>query len=230
MYGQPALVGATTTSGLAIAALILGICGAFPIALLLSVVFGIMALVQLKRTGAKGRGLAIGGLAASGVWAVAWVVSIGLIAGNKDLTATPTPTVTIPHSTPKSTPRSTPTNGDSNTDLTPLSDLKSGDCIQDVTEGKFVTTLLVVPCSASHEAEVVGKVTLPSGAYPGEKAVDDASIDKCTSAMEAYAPGSSDNEAISLFYFPPGEDDWDTDRSVICMAYQQKATTASIKK
>jgi hypothetical protein len=66
-YGAPP----ARTNGLAIAALVTGIIGLVPIAIGL----GIAALVQIKKRGEGGRGLAIGGIGASG----AWVLLLGLL-------------------------------------------------------------------------------------------------------------------------------------------------------
>jgi hypothetical protein len=51
-----------TTNGLAIAALVLGIVWVGWLGSLLAVIFGHIALYQINRTGAMGRGLAVAGL------------------------------------------------------------------------------------------------------------------------------------------------------------------------
>jgi hypothetical protein len=61
-YGQPPQ--AQTTSGFAVASLILGLLGG----VLFSVIFGIIALGKTKPGGQRGRGMAIAGLVLSGVW------------------------------------------------------------------------------------------------------------------------------------------------------------------
>jgi hypothetical protein len=62
--GYPGPPASTGTNGFAITSLIFGILGM----VLFSVIFGIVALVQLRTRGQGGRGLAIGGLVASGCW------------------------------------------------------------------------------------------------------------------------------------------------------------------
>jgi hypothetical protein len=52
------------TNGFAIASLVFGIISG----ILLAVIFGIIALVQIGTTGQKGRGMAIGALAVTGGW------------------------------------------------------------------------------------------------------------------------------------------------------------------
>lgn len=66
------------TNGFAIAALIFGIIGGF----FLSVIFGIVALVKIGKTGQSGKGLAIAGLALSGVWLLA--IGTAIIFADKD--------------------------------------------------------------------------------------------------------------------------------------------------
>ena len=63
---------AASTNGFAVAALIFGILGR-----LLGFVFGIIALVQIRRTGQKGTGLAVAGLVLSALWLLA--LGLGLV-------------------------------------------------------------------------------------------------------------------------------------------------------
>jgi putative regulator of septum formation/uncharacterized protein DUF4190 len=82
-YYQQGVTQDQTTSGFAVASLILGIIGA----ILLSIPFGIVALGKTRPGAQKGRGMAIAGLVISGVWvvvgglvlvlAVAGVVALG---------------------------------------------------------------------------------------------------------------------------------------------------------
>lgn len=74
----PALSRPPGTNGFAIAALIFGIIGG----ILLSVIFGIVALVKIRKTGQSGKGLAIAGLALSGVWLL--VIGTAIVLVGKD--------------------------------------------------------------------------------------------------------------------------------------------------
>ena len=69
--GPPAPSGGT--NGFAVASLIFGILGG----ILFSVVFGIVALGQIKRRNQSGKGMAVAGLVLSGVWLLVIVVGIG---------------------------------------------------------------------------------------------------------------------------------------------------------
>ncbi len=70
-YQQPAPQ-AQTTSGFAIASLIFGVIGG----VLLSVIFGIIALGKTKAGGQRGRGMAIAGLVLSLLWTIGITVAI----------------------------------------------------------------------------------------------------------------------------------------------------------
>jgi hypothetical protein len=77
-YGYPPLA-ARKTNGLAIAALVCGICGfLYLVPAILGVVFGIIALRQIRRDESDGRGMAIAGIITGGAW-LAFVVVLFLI-------------------------------------------------------------------------------------------------------------------------------------------------------
>ena len=92
-YGQPA----PGTNGLAIASLVLGILWVYWIGSILAVVFGHIALGQIKRTGAGGRGLAIAGLILA--IPISWLTSqrwLGLVFRRAGVLVTPEETATPP--------------------------------------------------------------------------------------------------------------------------------------
>jgi len=81
-YGQPYGYLQTRTNGLAIASLVLGILCVYWITSILAVIFGHIALSQIKRSNGTqtGRGLAIAGLVLGYVWLALLVVFIVAIA------------------------------------------------------------------------------------------------------------------------------------------------------
>jgi hypothetical protein len=85
-YGPPPGAPPTQqkTNGLAVASLILGILWVWWVGSVLAVIFGHVALAQIKRTGAAGRGLAVAGLALGyvGIASALLVGVIVLAAGN----------------------------------------------------------------------------------------------------------------------------------------------------
>lgn len=78
----------TGTSGLAIASLVTGICGFFCVTPLVSIGLGIAALVNIRKTGRPGKGMAIAGLILSTAW-IALIVAL-LVTGHVTGTANPT--------------------------------------------------------------------------------------------------------------------------------------------
>ena len=67
-----AVAAAATTSGFAIASLVLGIIGGS----ILAIIFGFVALSQIKKSGAKGRGMAIAGVVLGFVWTALWILFV----------------------------------------------------------------------------------------------------------------------------------------------------------
>jgi hypothetical protein len=233
--GVPAPAQAPGVNGFAIASLILAICGCLGISLILSVVFGIMALSQIKKRGQRGKGLAIAGLSAAGVWIVVYAIVAVLLVfsatsknSSRDV-ALPGVSGGVTASPSTSPSASTGTSADSK--LVALNDLRVGDCLQEIGEGKSVSKLPVVACTAPHAAEVVGRFNLPAGKYPGTAVVDERAGTGCTDRLKAYAPAASKNPKVDLFYFSPLEEEWTKSdgRSVICMAVQSPPTTGSVK-
>jgi len=73
-YYQPYPV--RRTNGLSVAALVCGICGfIYFIPAILGIVFGVIAIRQIKRDGTDGRGMAIAGL----VTGMCWLALLGLL-------------------------------------------------------------------------------------------------------------------------------------------------------
>lgn len=67
-YGAPMFAPQQTTSGMAIASLVLGICGFACVTPFVGLGLGIAALVQISKTGRPGKGLAIAGIILSSAW------------------------------------------------------------------------------------------------------------------------------------------------------------------
>ena len=65
-----------TTSGLAIASLVLGLMWLFWLGSVLALVFGLISQSQIKRTNQKGRGLAIAGIVLGGLGVLFLVLAI----------------------------------------------------------------------------------------------------------------------------------------------------------
>jgi hypothetical protein len=195
----------------AIASLALGVlvpcCGG-----LLSVIFGIVALVQIRRTGQRGRGLAIGGFVATGVWVLVLAVVLVLVVANSGADRDHTGQISGPG-------------------RVPVDDLRPGDCVNGLDEG-VVQSMPAVPCAEPHDGEVFGIFDLPAGDWPGDDEVFSQSETGCLEVLRGYSPTAYDDESVELYYLHPTQASWrQDDREVVCMTYYPDAPrTGSIRE
>jgi hypothetical protein len=205
-YGQPPV--ATVPTGInpfAIVSLVLSLCGGG----LLGLIFGIVALVQTKRTGQRGRGMAIAGVVISSLYfvAIAVIVVIGVTT---------------------SASRNASGQIDDPGSIS-LTSLKVGDCIEQVPSG-VTTGVDAVPCSKPHHAEVFAVFNLFGNTYPGDEAVATLSNNGCASRLKGYSASAAADDAIDIYYFAPTRSSWSNDKSVICLASDDThLRTGSIK-
>ena len=191
--GPPAQSG---TDGFAIASLILGIV---PVcAGVLGIVFGIISLNRIKKTGQGGRGLAIGGICAGSAWIVLLVV-VAVIGGfddeegNRDSSGRITSSSTIS-----------------------VAALRAGDCLASV-PGGTIRRIDVVPCRQSHEAEVFYDYTLESGDYPGDAQVKAEVSRRCLATIDAYVGTGKGTSHWDVKYLRPIASHWAADRHASCL-------------
>jgi hypothetical protein len=197
-YGQPggqrqsSAPHAGGTDGFAIASLVLGLIGG----VLLALIFGVLALRRIRKTGRDGRGLAIAGLVLAGLWTLGAGVLVA---------------VGVPDSAERAVDGSVTTSGD-----VTLADVQVGDCTERPPEGE-VLTLRVLPCASQHASEVYAVFDLDGEQYPGDDDAVRFAEGGCNRELERLLP-ESDETAYGLFYYAPSEDSWSLgDRSVICL-------------
>ncbi|MDQ1288477.1 MAG: hypothetical protein QG622_2042 [Actinomycetota bacterium] len=194
--------------GYAIASLVFGILGG----MLFSCVFGVMALRRTKSGGERGRGMAIAGLALSGVWVVVWtVVCVLAIVGEatRDSDGAVAQAGTVSSEA-----------------------LAIGDCLSELTESDDVTDVPAVPCGQPHKGEVFAVIPLSGSTWPGEQQLLRTAEDKCDRALYTYSQSGVADPSIEIFFFYPTQDSWTQrdDRSLVCVATPAQGTlTGSIK-
>ncbi len=216
--GAPA---SASTNVLAIIALVLGFV--VPVA---GIVTGAIALSQIKRTGEKGRGLALGGLVAGGVLTllIATIVVTSLIfslfvgatAGSAD-----------PYAPPEEGGVSVAP--DEQAPFDP-STLVVGACLDDL-PGGFVSADNLVDCAQPHSYEAFGGFDVADGAYPGDDAIETAAIEGCEAAYAGYVGVSYQDSRLDYYYVGPTAQTWEVgDREIFCLLYDPKAeqTTGSL--
>lgn len=173
-------------SKLAIAALASGVLALVPLA----VAFGVAALAGIRRSGRRGRGIAIAAL----LTAAGWLIVGGAVGTVGALTHGFHKPVTIRYHE------------------SAVFKLRQGDCV-DSPNGQLVS---VLPCSSPHQDEVFGTFSLPASAWPGTAAVARAAKAGCAGRLTGYI---NPQLAISLTqsYVYPSEVAWKAGtRTVIC--------------
>jgi hypothetical protein len=193
-------------NGFAVASLVLGIIGG----ILLSVIFGIVALVQMRRRPYRGKGMAIAGLVLSGVWVLGLATVIVLaIASEADRDSSGQVTGSGSVSTEK---------------------LRPGDCVNDLKDSDNVLSLPAVPCAQPHEGEVFATFTIPGATWPGDSQVQAAAERGCSDRLPGYAP-TVDQESVELVYLHPTQRSWTQgDHGVTCIAVNPDGpTTGSLR-
>jgi hypothetical protein len=181
-------------NGFAVASLVLGIIGG----VLLSVIFGIVALVQMRRRPYQGKGMAIAGLALSGVWVLglATLIVVAIVSG-----ADRDPSGQLTDGGPVSAQQ-----------------LRPGDCVNDLEERDRVLSLPAVPCGQPHEGEVFAVFALSGTTWPGDGEVLEMADQGCQDRFQSYAP-NADFESFDLFVIHPTRSAWvRTDHDVTCIA------------
>ncbi|HEY8451415.1 MAG: septum formation family protein [Micromonosporaceae bacterium] len=232
-YGHPE----PRTNPFAVASLVLGILtpvGYLPG--LLALIFGIIALVQIPERGQKGRGLAIGGLAATGGWLVVTLaVAIGFASiyesddGDQARTATDRTTVTDDGSGDDR--HRTPVNQVERGRSTPVYRLRDGMCVKELPTGEGpIETMRVVDCDVPHVAEVYALFNLSHAHWPGDDVVDAEAADGCHERLQQDHPDAWDDPAVEVFYLFPSGVSWGFgDRGVVCIAeYLDGTRTGSL--
>ncbi|EWM14427.1 DUF4190 domain-containing protein [Kutzneria sp. 744] len=176
-------------NGFAVASLVLGILG--PVGgLVLGLVFGIIALVDIRRTGQRGKGLAIAGISVSGVWIllVGAFLVVGLFAAATD-----------------------PDRASSSS-----YDIKPGQCFDRPTTSKGAT-VTVRDCATPHDAEAFAVEPVPGSAYPGLTVVESLGSRKCPDDSDRFLTPGLNYPDFAVHYLYPQESSWSRgDRSVIC--------------
>ncbi|MEV5091418.1 DUF4190 domain-containing protein [Streptomyces griseoincarnatus] len=191
-------------NGVAIAALVFGVLCFLPA---VGLVLGVIALLQIKRRGERGKGMAVAGVTLSSLGLALWTVALvtgGVAAfweGFRD-----------------------GARSDS------VLSLRKGDCFTSPggLEG-WTVKALKVPCTDEHDGEVFALVAVPGSDFPGDDSLVELGEDRCYERRSAYVmDGWSLPEEIGVYYFAPSEQSWRFgDRSVACVLGREDGTLFS---
>ncbi|BAJ31410.1 MULTISPECIES: DUF4190 domain-containing protein [Kitasatospora] len=196
------------SNGVAIAALVVSFLCFFGI---IGIVLGIVALVQIKRTGQRGRGMAIAAISVGTVWLL--LLGLTIAGGAYDAADRP------------SARRS---GSDFLAANSPFR-LRTGDCATLV--GHIATKK--PDCSAPHNVEVywVAVVSREGNGYPGAKPLQKQAAVACAQHIDQYLPDSwALPDDVDPTYAIPDREEWDEagNRWIICLLQTTKPRTGSL--
>ncbi|PZS32620.1 MAG: hypothetical protein DLM59_07840 [Pseudonocardiales bacterium] len=163
-------------------------CGGF-----LGVVFGIIALARIRRTGAGGRGMAITGIVGGIIWLLVTVLVLAFA---------------IAHPTRDHNGRVT------SAQTLDIKELKIGDCVAERPTSP-VTTVKVEPCTRGHVGEIYDVSTMSGSSYPGNAAVDSYTTERCRRLLPLYLSATPGQSGYDIYYVAPSQESWDGGRKIV---------------
>ncbi|GGJ09658.1 DUF4190 domain-containing protein [Streptomyces brasiliensis] len=189
-YNRPAPV-----NGLAITSLVLGVLCCLPG---VGLVFGVIALRQIRKRGERGRALAIVGSVLSALGLALWVSALATGAASDIWEGF------------KEGAR-----GGASISLA------KGECFDapgGTLEGETYD-VDKVSCGGEHDGEVFASFRLPDGDYPGLGPVTDTADARCYGLQDSYAmDGWAVPDDVDVFYLTPTRESWNAgDREVTCV-------------
>jgi Domain of unknown function (DUF4190) len=216
--GPPAPSG--QTNGFAVAAFVLGLLG---IGTVLSYVFGVVALRQIRVSGQRGRGLAIAGLALSAMWTLL-VIAFVLLNSKTPPAKTPVAggsTPTASSSSPAPSPVPSGSAGTAN-----VFSLVTGECFQNPPASQTVlgiTYVTVTPCTKRHNAQVFVEFPATGTRYPGSAALQREADQGCHKRVSRTIVKSKITPTMTLRYLYPLAGSWaQGHRTISCLIVDAK--------
>jgi hypothetical protein len=212
---------------------VLGVIGVTILGAIASVILGIRALGEIRRTRQRGRGLAIGGLVLSVVWLVLIGAYLTVHGGNSPAR----PSSAGGHSSPPAagTGASAPSARSSGsaspgTRSTNVFSLRPGQCFQNPPASQTVlgvTYLAVVPCSTPHNAQAFVQFTATGSSYPGVEALKRQADDGCHARINKTVQTSKITNSMSLHYLYPLASSWMSHKIITCIIVNSKPNLTS---
>lgn len=99
--------------------------------------------------------------------------------------------------------------------------LRVGDCFDDEAFEAEIEDVAAVPCTEPHDNEIFHSFEMPAGEWPGDEAIDTASLEQCTAAFATFVGIAYESSALDWSTITPLQDGWETidDREVLCIAW-----------
>jgi hypothetical protein len=198
-------------SGLAIASFVLGLLGGLLLTAVLSVILGIAALAGIRRTGQRGRGLAIAGIVLSGVWTVT-VIALFVVG-----------TTTGGRSTASGTGSPGPAS-------VSVFSLRVGTCFDNPAGNALgITSVTPIACTKAHDAQVFAEFNTSGRSFPGSTTLERRADSGCNAKISGSLDQSKITSTMSLHFIFPQQLAWDSgQRRINCLIVNSGDMTSSV--
>jgi hypothetical protein len=205
-------------SGLAIASFVLGLFGAFLLTAALSVILGIAALAEIRRTGKRGKGLGIAGIALSGAWTVTIVglLVVGATTGGGSPGA--------------ATGSSGSTGHASHPASVNVFSLPVGTCFDNPAGTTLgITSVTAIACTNAHNAQVFAEFDTTGSHFPGTTALERRADSGCNARITGNLDQAKITSTMSLHFIFPQQLAWDSgQRRISCLIVDSQDMTSSV--
>jgi hypothetical protein len=205
-------------SGLAIASFVLGLLGAFLLTAALSVILGIAALAEIRRTGKRGKGLGIAGITLASVWVVA-VIGLFVV------------TATTGGGSPGAGTGSSGSPGQaSHPASVSVFSLPVGTCFDNPAGNALgINSVTAIACTKAHNAQVFASFDTTGSGFPGTAALERRANSGCNARITGNVDQSKITSTMSLHFIFPQQLAWDSgQRRISCLIVDSRDMTSSV--
>jgi hypothetical protein len=202
-------------SGLAIASFVLGLLGAFLLTAALSVILGISALAEIRRTGKRGKGLGIAGIALSCVWTVSVIglIVVGATTGGGSSGTGAGSSSSAGHAGSVS-----------------VFSLPVGTCFDNPSGNTLgINSVTAIACTQAHNAQVFAGFDTTGSSFPGTAALERRANSGCNARISGNVDQSKITSTMSLHFIFPQQLAWDSgQRRISCLIVDSRNMTSSV--
>jgi hypothetical protein len=207
------------TSGMAVTAFVLGLLGILGITAILGIVFGVVALRDIRGSLQRGKGMAIAGIVSGS----AWLVLAAVVIASAFIFRTATP----------AQPSASASTHAGSQRVDPFS-LVAGDCFDypAVTPGQVTKVASVVrtTCTEPHNAQIFATFPVAGSIldYPGTTSLASTAASDCTARIKATLNRALITKTMTLQFLVPEQFSWVAgNRTISCVIYSPASSMRS---